>query len=93
MQRWAARFPVVRFLCVCVESLRVARQFQAEFGFEPAHLLGDGALRDAELLGRQPEIAVTRGDREGAQAVQRRQAGRASVHTVDFLRCDSRTSA
>ena len=36
MQRWAARFPVVRFLCVCVESLRVARQFQAEFGFERA---------------------------------------------------------
>ena len=50
-------------------------QAQAEMVFQSAHLLGNGALRHAQIIGGGAEIQVPARGREGAEAVQRRQCG------------------
>ncbi len=45
-------------------------QGHAELRFEPANLLGDGALRHAELFGGKPEVQVARRDFEGFEAIE-----------------------
>lgn len=34
MEEWGKRYPDVQFLCICVETQRVAKQFETMFGFE-----------------------------------------------------------
>ena len=50
-------------------------QAQPEMIFQSAHLLGNGALRHAQIIGGGAEIQVPARGREGAEAVQRRQCG------------------
>ena len=50
-------------------------QAQPEMVFQSAHLLGNGALRHAQIIGGGAEIQVPARGREGAEAVQRRQCG------------------
>jgi hypothetical protein len=68
------------------ELARLAlEQLQAQFAFEAADMLRDGALGDAELIGRGAEIEMPCGRLEGAQRVERRQALLRFGHAVVFL--------
>ena len=52
-------------------ALAVAgEQRHAELGFERAHLVADGAMRDEEFVGGAREAFVARGGFEGAQRVE-----------------------
>ena len=64
------------------------KQLQPEFGFQPANLLRDRPLRDAQLLGREPEVEMPRHDLEYAQAVERGESRETFRHRIDFLQSD-----
>ena len=57
------------------EALALAREeLEPELGLQRLHLVADGALRDAQLLGRPREALVPGGGLEGLQGVQGRKA-------------------